>query len=68
MLRGIAAVGAGLLFAMAWRMGLAIKEKLILAFAVHRSKHCFNGWPMPSVMIVGLLPLVVSPYWRLGRK
>ena len=27
MLRGIAAVGCGLLFAMAWRMGLAIKDK-----------------------------------------
>ena len=42
MLRGIAAVGCGLLFAMAWRMGAAIRDKLfflpftVLTVADHR--------------------------------
>jgi chromate transporter len=32
MLRGIAAVGCGLLFSMAWRMGAALKEKRFCHF------------------------------------
>ena len=70
MLRGIAAVGVGLLFAMAWRMGLAIKEKLIFwPFAVFTvASIAWLRWPMPSVMIGGLLLSGGVAYWRLGRK
>lgn len=70
MLRGIAAVGSGLLFAMAWRMGAAIKDKpwflpftalVVIAIAGLR-------WPMPWVMVVGLVLSGGIAYWRLGRK
>ncbi|MBS1145757.1 MAG: chromate transporter [Proteobacteria bacterium] len=70
MLRGIAAVGCGLLFAMAWRMGAAIKDKpwflpftalVVVAIAGLR-------WPMPAVMIAGLLLSGGVAYWLLGRK
>lgn len=67
MLRGIAAVGCGLLFATAIRMGAAIKDKAVflpftflavIAIAVLR-------WPLPAVM-VGLLALSAGlAYWRL---
>lgn len=69
MLRGIAAVGCGLLFAMAWRMGLAIKGKfaflpftglVVLAIAWLR-------WPMPWVMLAGLVLSGGLAYVRLGR-
>ena len=70
MLRGIAAVGSALLFAMAWRMGAAIKDKpwflpftalVVIAIAGLR-------WPMPWVMVVGLVLSGGIAYWRLGRK
>ena len=70
LLRGIAAVGCGLLFAMAWRMGLAIRNKrrfwpltglTVIAIALLR-------WPMPLVMIGGLLLAGGVAYWTLGRK
>jgi len=70
MLRGIAAVGCGLLFATAWRMGGAIKDKLaflpfaglvVLAIAWLR-------WPMPLVMVGGLLLSGGLAYWKLGRR
>ena len=70
LLRGIAAVGVGLLFAMAWRMGMAIREKpfflpftvlIVAAIAVLR-------WPMPIVMVAGLVLSGVVAWWRLGRK
>ena len=70
MLRGIAAVGCGLLFAMAWRMGVAIKDKpwflpctvlVVVAIAGLR-------WPMPWVMLAGLILSGGVAYWRLGRK
>ena len=70
MLRGIAAVGCGLLFSMAWRMGAALKEKrfflpfsvlTVVAIAVFR-------WPMPIVMVIGLLLSGGLAYWVLGRK
>lgn len=70
MLRGIAAVGCGLLFAMAWRMGMAIKDKpwflpftvlVVVAIAGMR-------WPMPWVMLAGLILSGGVAYWRLGRK
>ena len=70
MLRGIAAVGAGLLFAMAWRMARALRDKpyflpfsalTVLGIAVLR-------WPLPSVMLAGLLLAGGLAYWRLGRS
>ena len=70
LLRGIAAVGVGLLFAMAWRMGMAIREKpfflpftalIVAAIAVLR-------WPMPIVMVAGLVFSGAVAWWRLGQK
>lgn len=69
MLRGIAAAGCGLLFAMAWRMGAAIRDKLaflpftlltVVAIALLR-------WPMPVVMLGGLALSGGVAYWKLGR-
>ena len=70
LLRGIAAVGCGLLFAMAWRMGLAIQQKaLFWPFTVLTvSTISFLRWPMPWVMIVGLILSGGVAYWILGRK
>ena len=70
MLRGIAAVGCGLLFGMAWRMGAALRNKrLFLPFTV-LTIIAIAGlrWPMPSVMVAGLLLSGGVAYWRLGRK
>ena len=70
LLRGIAAVGCGLLFATAWRMGMAIRNKrrfwpltglTVIAIALLR-------WPMPLVMIGGLLLAGGVAYWTLGQK
>ena len=70
MLRGIAAVGCGLLFAMAWRMGMAIKDKvaflpftLLVVAAI-----AWLRWPMPWVMLGGLLLSGSVAYWKLGRQ
>ncbi|MER2506006.1 MAG: chromate transporter [Azonexus sp.] len=70
MLRGIAAVGCGLLFAMAWRMGMAIRDKpVFLPFAVLTAAAIAGlRWPMPIVMVVGLLLSGGIAYWKLGRK
>lgn len=70
MLRGIAAVGCGLLFAMAWRMGMALKDKaLFLPFtALTVAAIAWLRWPMPLVMIAGLLLSGGLAWWRLGRK
>ncbi|AXS80743.1 chromate transporter [Dechloromonas sp. HYN0024] len=70
MLRGIAAVGCGLLFGMAWRMGAAIKDKpYFLPFTV-LTVAAIAGlrWPMPSVMVAGLMLSGGVAYWRLGRR
>lgn len=69
MLRGIAAVGVGLLFAMAWRMGMAIKDKpAFLPFtALTVAAIAWLRWPMPSVMVAGLLLSGGVAYWKLGR-
>ncbi len=69
-LRGIAAVGCGLLFAMAWRMGLAIREKPVFwPFTVLTvSAIALLRWPMPLVMVAGLLLSGGVAYWMLGRK
>ena len=70
MLRGIAAVGCGLLLAMAWRMGMAIKDKLLfLPFtAVVVAAIAWLRWPMPWVMVGGLVLSGGLAYWKLGRK
>ena len=70
MLRGIAAVGCGLLFAMAWRMGMAIKDKwAFLPFTVLVvTAIAWLRWPMPLVMLAGLLLSGGLAYWRLGRR
>ena len=70
MLRGIAAAGSGLLFAMAWRMGAAIRDKpFFLPFTV-LTVAAIAGlrWPMPWVMVAGLALSGSVAYWRLGRK
>ncbi len=70
MLRGVAAAGCGLLFAMAWRMGMAIKDKAaFLPFtALVIGAIAWLRWPMPAVMIAGLLLSGSVAYWKLGRK
>jgi chromate transporter len=70
MLRGIAAVGCGLLFTMAWRMGMAIKDKaFFLPFTVLTvTAIAFLRWPMPLVMLAGLMFSGGVAYWKLGRK
>ncbi len=70
MLRGIAAVGVGLLFAMAWRMSGAIKEKLFFLPFTALTVIAIAGlrWPMPMVMVAGLMLSGGIAYWRLGRK
>mgnify|MGYP001304131532 CR=1 FL=1 len=67
MLRGIAAVGCGLLFATAIRMGTAVREKrwflpfaalVFISIAVLR-------WPLPAVMVALLALSAALAYWRL---
>jgi len=70
LLRGIAAVGCGLLFGTAWRMALALKlKRLFLPFtlAVFVAVALLR-WPMPIVM-VGLLAVSAAvAYAHLKRK
>lgn len=70
MLRGIAAAGCGLLFAMAWRMGSAIKDKaFFLPFTVLTvAGIAWLRWPMPAVMLGGLAASGAVAWWRLGRR
>lgn len=67
MLRGIAAVGCGLLFATAIRMGLAVKDKrFMLPFAVLVFVAvALLRWPMPAVMVSLLAVAAAVAYWRL---
>ena len=69
-LRGIAAAGCALLFAMAWRMGSGLKEKrYFLPFTVLTVVSiAWLRWPMPFVMLGGLLLAGGLAYWRLGLK
>jgi chromate transporter len=70
MLRGVAAVGCGLLFAMAWRMGAALKDKAaFLPFTILVvGAIAWLRWPMPLVMLGGLLLSGGVAYWKLGRR
>ena len=70
MLRGIAAAGCALLFAMAWRMGSALKDKrYFLPFTVLTvAGIAWLRWPMPIVMLGGLLATGLLAYWRLGQE
>lgn len=66
-LRGVAAVGCGLLFATAIRMGMAVKHKrFLLPFtAIVFVAIAILRWPLPVVML-GLLVLTAGiAYWRL---
>lgn len=69
LLRGVAAAGCGLLFATAWRMGAAIREKRVfLPFAVLVVLAIAGlRWPMPAVMLAGLAMSGGLAYWRSGR-
>ena len=69
MLRGIAAAGCGLLFAMAWRMGVALREKRYFMPFVALTVIGIAGlrWPMPAVMLGGLLMTSLLAWWRLGQ-
>ena len=70
MLRGIAAAGCGLLFAMAWRMGAALRDKaLFLPFTVLTvAAIAWLRWPLPAVMLGGLATAGAVAWWRLGRS
>jgi chromate transporter len=70
MLRGIAAAGSGLLFAMAFRMAMAIKQKpfflpftllVFIAIALLR-------WPLPAVMLAGIALAGAVAYGLLKRE
>ncbi len=69
MLRGIAAAGSGLLFAMAFRMALAIKRKpfflpfTVLVFAAI----ALLRWPLPAVMLAGIALSGAVAYGLLRR-
>lgn len=70
LLRGIAAVGSGLLFGTALRMALALKVKrLFLPFtlAVFVAVALLR-WPMPVVMVALLALSGALAYGYLGRK
>jgi len=70
MLRGIAAAGAGLLFAMAWRMASALRDKaFFLPFAI-LVVIAIAGlrWPMLWVMLGGLVLSGGVAWWLLGRR
>ena len=70
MLRGIAAVGCGLLFAMAWRMGAALRDKaLFLPFTLLVVIGIAGlRWPMLWIMLGGLALSGGLAWWRLGRQ
>ena len=70
MLRGVAAAGCGLLLAMAWRMGMAIRDKpIFLPFTVLTvAAVAWLRWPLPAVMVAGLALSGSVAWWKLGRK
>lgn len=70
MLRGIAAAGCGLLYATAWRMGSALRFKVFfLPFVLLTvAGIAWLRWPMPWVMLSGLLLSGAVAYRVLGRS
>ena len=70
MLRGIAAVGCGLLFATAWRMGKAIGFKFaLLPFTALTFLAIFwLRWPLPVVMLALLVVTGLLSYRLLRAK
>ena len=70
MLRGVAAVGVGLLFAMAWRMADALKAKAVFLPVTGLTviAIAFLRWPLPWVMLVGLLLSGALAWRHLGRR
>lgn len=70
MLRGVAAVGAGLLFATALKMARNVAERrvylpfsLLILFAV-----VVLRWPLPPLMLALLALTAPLAWWRAGRK
>ena len=70
MQRGVAAAGAGLLFAMAWRMGAALRDNaLFLPFTLLVVIGIAGlRWPMLWIMLGGLALSGGLAWWRLGRQ
>ena len=64
------AAGAGLLFAMAWRMGAALRDKaLFLPFTLLVVIGIAGlRWPMLWIMLGGLALSGGLAWWRLGRQ
>lgn len=67
MLKGVAAIGVGLLFATAWRMAQAVRwKRWLLPFAgVTVGAIAFLRWPLPPVMAGLLLGAACVAAWRL---
>ncbi|MFA7292678.1 MAG: chromate transporter [Rhodocyclaceae bacterium] len=70
MMRGVAAAGVGLLFAMGYRMASAVKDKLVfLPFAVLVFVAvALWRWSLPLVMLGALMLSGGLAYWRLQRQ
>lgn len=70
MLRGIAAAGSGLLFAMAFRMALAVKKKpYLLPFtALVFVAIALLRWPLPAVMLAGIALSGAAAYGLLRNE
>jgi chromate transporter len=69
-LRGIAAAGSGLLFAMAFRMAMAIKRKpIFLPFTVLVFVAiALLRWSLPVVMLAGIALAGALAYGLLKRE
>jgi chromate transporter len=70
LLRGVAATGVGLLLAMAWKMGQAMRYKILTLPVACMTVLAIAFWryPMPWVMAVGLCVSAGLVYRLLGRE